>query len=76
METAFDISQISLIIPAIVVSIFAVLVFVFGFKKPNPLPEFDKTLNLLESSTKRKKEKVCIFNQTYVITYTLFCYQF
>lgn len=60
METAFDISQISLIIPAIVVSIFAVLVFVFGFKKPNPLPEFDKTLNLLESSTKRKKEKVCI----------------
>lgn len=58
METTFDLSQLSLIIPALAVSIFAVLVFVFGFKKPNPLPEFDKNINLTESIPKRKKEKV------------------
>lgn len=57
METTFDFSQLSLIIPAFAVSIFAVLVFVFGFKKPNQLPEFDKNINLTESVTKRKKEK-------------------
>lgn len=57
METV-DLSQIGLIIPAIAVAIFAVLVFVFGFKKPNPLPEFDKNLDLSESTKRAKKDKV------------------
>lgn len=56
METVFDINQIGLIIPVIFVSVFAVLVFVFGFKKTNPLPDINK--DLLTETNKRKKDKV------------------
>lgn len=74
METVF--SQIPVIIPAIFVAICAVLVFVFGFKKPNPLPEFDKKLNLSESTKRSKKDKVRFIqyanhlNCIYMYTYT------
>lgn len=57
METVFDLNQIGLIVPALLVSVFAVLVFVFGFRKTDPLPD---TLNrdlLTETNTKRKKDK-------------------
>lgn len=59
METVFDINQIGLIVPALFVSVFAVLVFVFGFKKTNPVPDIINK-DLLTETYKRKKDKVSL----------------